>query len=148
MAGSASWVSASFFSCSSTAMRCSSAATCFLIGPSAFSRCSRSKARSRRDCAPCPPEAALSAAAAGGASRALRRADQSSRSPGCASIRPSRTSQICVARPDPEEHTSELQSLRHLVCRLLLEKKKKKRNTNKNKKKKEYKQIKIQKQNK
>src|SRR5438045_7773880 len=38
-----------------------------------------------------------------------------------------------VRRPDPatlersEEHTSELQSLRHLVCRLLLEKKKKKR---------------------
>src|SRR5262245_62730912 len=29
-----------------------------------------------------------------------------------------------------EEHTSELQSLRHLVCRLLLEKKKKKNNTN------------------
>src|ERR1035438_1863423 len=28
-----------------------------------------------------------------------------------------------------EEHTSELQSLRHLVCRLLLEKKKKKRTT-------------------
>src|ERR1039458_10652862 len=28
-----------------------------------------------------------------------------------------------------EEHTSELQSLRHLVCRLLLEKKKKKHNT-------------------
>src|SRR5215212_10492468 len=28
-----------------------------------------------------------------------------------------------------EEHTSELQSLRHLVCRLLLEKKKKKTNT-------------------
>src|SRR5437899_9524165 len=27
-----------------------------------------------------------------------------------------------------EEHTSELQSLRHLVCRLLLEKKKKKKN--------------------
>src|ERR1035441_10934900 len=27
-----------------------------------------------------------------------------------------------------EEHTSELQSLRHLVCRLLLEKKKQKRN--------------------
>src|SRR5437899_5781364 len=34
-----------------------------------------------------------------------------------------------------EEHTSELQSLRHLVCRLLLEKKKKK----KKQKKKEYK---------
>src|SRR5262245_65747353 len=31
-----------------------------------------------------------------------------------------------------EEHTSELQSLRHLVCRLLLEKKKKKKNKNKN----------------
>src|SRR5438045_7398058 len=29
-----------------------------------------------------------------------------------------------------EEHTSELQSLRHLVCRLLLEKKKKKDNEN------------------
>src|SRR5262245_64403145 len=29
-----------------------------------------------------------------------------------------------------EEHTSELQSLRHLVCRLLLEKKKKKQKTN------------------
>src|SRR5437899_9728046 len=42
------------------------------------------------------------------------------------------------ARPAPrsEEHTSELQSLRHLVCRLLLEKKKKKKThttTNKNK---------------
>src|SRR5205814_9291468 len=30
-----------------------------------------------------------------------------------------------------EEHTSELQSLRHLVCRLLLEKKKKKQKNNK-----------------
>src|SRR5262245_66067282 len=30
-----------------------------------------------------------------------------------------------------EEHTSELQSLRHLVCRLLLEKKKKKKRQNK-----------------
>src|SRR5262245_56689500 len=30
--------------------------------------------------------------------------------------------------PRSEEHTSELQSLRHLVCRLLLEKKKKKDN--------------------
>src|SRR5262245_64325276 len=30
-----------------------------------------------------------------------------------------------------EEHTSELQSLRHLVCRLLLEKKKKKNRTTK-----------------
>src|SRR5437899_8053068 len=31
-------------------------------------------------------------------------------------------------RERSEEHTSELQSLRHLVCRLLLEKKKKKKN--------------------
>src|SRR5205814_6167657 len=31
-----------------------------------------------------------------------------------------------VFSPRSEEHTSELQSLRHLVCRLLLEKKKKK----------------------
>src|SRR5258705_10124078 len=33
---------------------------------------------------------------------------------------------VSVLRPKPrsEEHTSELQSLRHLVCRLLLEKKK------------------------
>src|SRR5436853_7641814 len=30
-----------------------------------------------------------------------------------------------ATRPRSEEHTSELQSLRHLVCRLLLEKKKK-----------------------
>src|SRR5438045_9486986 len=33
-------------------------------------------------------------------------------------------------RPRSEEHTSELQSLRHLVCRLLLEKKKKTKNNN------------------
>src|SRR5438045_6958593 len=33
-----------------------------------------------------------------------------------------------------EEHTSELQSLRHLVCRLLLEKKKKKKEHNTSKK--------------
>src|SRR5436853_1924735 len=32
------------------------------------------------------------------------------------------------SRERSEEHTSELQSLRHLVCRLLLEKKKKKKN--------------------
>src|SRR5437899_9796327 len=34
-------------------------------------------------------------------------------------------------RPRSEEHTSELQSLRHLVCRLLLEKKKKNQTHNK-----------------
>src|SRR5262245_63330999 len=32
-------------------------------------------------------------------------------------------------RPRSEEHTSELQSLRHLVCRLLLEKKKQHKST-------------------
>src|SRR5258705_9544528 len=35
--------------------------------------------------------------------------------------------QICGEPRRSEEHTSELQSLRHLVCRLLLEKKKKKK---------------------
>src|SRR5437899_5319201 len=37
------------------------------------------------------------------------------------------------ARFRSEEHTSELQSLRHLVCRLLLEKKKKKKKIDKKK---------------
>src|SRR5437899_7174213 len=37
-------------------------------------------------------------------------------------------SPMFVTRGRSEEHTSELQSLRHLVCRLLLEKKKKKKN--------------------
>src|SRR5436853_3458161 len=37
----------------------------------------------------------------------------------------SRRSRACRRRARSEEHTSELQSLRHLVCRLLLEKKKK-----------------------
>src|SRR5438309_5500153 len=52
------------------------------------------------------------------------------------------------ARKRSEEHTSELQSQFHLVCRLLLEKKKKKNDTNKLKTKtyirnttKEYQQI-------
>src|SRR5262245_64264639 len=35
-----------------------------------------------------------------------------------------------ASRGRSEEHTSELQSLRHLVCRLLLEKKKKKQKNN------------------
>src|SRR5438045_7043438 len=38
-----------------------------------------------------------------------------------------------LRRRRSEEHTSELQSLRHLVCRLLLEKKKKKRKPHKTK---------------
>src|SRR5436853_6043256 len=45
----------------------------------------------------------------------------------------SRSCSRARSRPPPdgrsEEHTSELQSLRHLVCRLLLEKKKKRINT-------------------
>src|SRR5690625_6733866 len=36
-----------------------------------------------------------------------------------------------IVRPRSEEHTSELQSRGHLVCRLLLEKKKKKKQLNK-----------------
>src|SRR5947199_3339935 len=50
--------------------------------------------------------------------RLLRRARAAS--PGAARARRRR-------RARSEEHTSELQSLRHLVCRLLLEKKKKRR---------------------
>src|SRR5262245_65054923 len=48
--------------------------------------------------------------------------------------RPAATQAVKVAvkaSPRSEEHTSELQSLRHLVCRLLLEKKKKIDNKNK-----------------
>src|SRR5205814_10317994 len=38
--------------------------------------------------------------------------------------RPRRAARAPIAAVRSEEHTSELQSLRHLVCRLLLEKKK------------------------
>src|SRR5438045_6365776 len=61
------------------------------------------------------------------------------RAPGGSFIWPN-TSIVLSSTPDSfrsEEHTSELQSLRHLVCRLLLEKKKKKiikRTTEKTKK--------------
>src|SRR5205814_3671008 len=41
----------------------------------------------------------------------------------CSSGKPSEAA-CCSSRVRSEEHTSELQSLRHLVCRLLLEKKK------------------------
>src|SRR5262245_64952523 len=47
---------------------------------------------------------------------------------------------LAAERTRSEEHTSELQSLRHLVCRLLLEKKKKK-----NKQKKKYNKTKTNK---
>src|SRR5471030_3563788 len=43
--------------------------------------------------------------------------------------------------PRSEEHTSELQSLRHLVCRLLLEKKKTKPQTDRHQKKKTSRSI-------
>src|SRR5262245_64705363 len=48
--------------------------------------------------------------------------------------------------PRSEEHTSELQSLRHLVCRLLLEKKKKKKQKNTNRKHNTYNNESIRKQ--
>src|SRR2546422_6291420 len=54
-----------------------------------------------------------------------------SRSPIVASTHPQRSP--CFIKPAAwrsEEHTSELQSRLHLVCRLLLEKKKKRRNHN------------------
>src|SRR5262245_63461978 len=50
------------------------------------------------------------------AARAASRAGPPPRAPRCAPL------PACASRS--EEHTSELQSLRHLVCRLLLEKKK------------------------
>src|SRR5262245_64279732 len=52
-----------------------------------------------------------------------------SRTPGT-----SATDSPARVRRRSEEHTSELQSLRHLVCRLLLEKKKKKKKKTKSKK--------------
>src|SRR5262245_62991116 len=64
-----------------------------------------------------------------------RRADSAARRPRGAAAQ--RTAARRSPRRSPlepgrsEEHTSELQSLRHLVCRLLLEKKKKKNTTKK-----------------
>src|SRR5205814_9404793 len=67
---------------------------------------------------------------------ARRRSDRSTRRPASPARRPpSAPAPTCIARGcssrcrraaprRSEEHTSELQSLRHLVCRLLLEKKK------------------------
>src|SRR2546422_7600567 len=50
--------------------------------------------------------------------------------------RPCKSGSTCVRRNNPrrrsEEHTSELQSRLHLVCRLLLEKKKKKKRDKQN----------------
>src|SRR5690349_22328093 len=61
--------------------------------------------------------------------RAGRRLPSGARGPSRAS--PRRTTGRRAARPRSEEHTSELQSRRDLVCRLLLEKKKKKKKQNK-----------------
>src|SRR2546429_5874919 len=44
--------------------------------------------------------------------------------PSQGAIRPVTSSRLFFIRPRSEEHTSELQSRLHLVCRLLLEKKK------------------------
>src|SRR3989442_10871747 len=49
-------------------------------------------------------------------------------------IRPPRSRRAMPPAPRSEEHTSELQSRPHLVCRLLLEKKKKKRGEAQNRK--------------
>src|SRR5258706_11437578 len=72
----------------------------------------------RSDCeTPCPE------ARRGTRARFRRRAGSAASSAGCAPgwLRPSAR----PARTRSEEHTSELQSLTNLVCRLLLEKKKK-----------------------
>src|SRR5205823_13843417 len=79
-------------------------------------RSRRSKIRATRDAPPRSPSA--SAIAMG--RRTPSRTSSSSSAPGPSATR---------ARSGPrrsEEHTSELQSLAYLVCRLLLEKKKKK----------------------
>src|SRR5262245_62725535 len=55
--------------------------------------------------------------------RSFRTRYTRTRCSGCGS---SRNPRPPMRRARSEEHTSELQSLRHLVCRLLLEKKKKK----------------------
>src|SRR5262245_64288151 len=55
-----------------------------------------------------------------------RRRAPTDASSSCARARGSSTSRLWAESGRSEEHTSELQSLRHLVCRLLLEKKKQK----------------------
>src|SRR3989442_11769856 len=50
--------------------------------------------------------------------------------PAASEIQPSRASNVLPGSKRSEEHTSELQSRPHLVCRLLLEKKKKKHKVN------------------
>src|SRR5437899_7505131 len=57
----------------------------------------------------------------------FRSCGRNARSNGCCRHR---TACSSASSTRSEEHTSELQSLRHLVCRLLLEKKKKKKKVN------------------
>src|SRR5690625_6377921 len=76
-----------------------------------------------------------SASCCGGSAPTAEAAGPPGRRPPCASRRvirgtgpfesPSRQTALAVQRRRSEEHTSELQSRGHLVCRLLLEKKKK-----------------------
>src|SRR5690348_17725555 len=58
----------------------------------------------------------------------------SRKTPPCGDPRPALTSELMARATSDrsEEHTSELQSPVHLVCRLLLEKKKKKKKSNSN----------------
>src|SRR5689334_6621282 len=58
-----------------------------------------------------------------GSRRRFRRSSNSSRGHRTHCPRPRRSRRDCTALPRSEEHTSELQSQFHLVCRLLLEKK-------------------------
>src|SRR2546422_3009259 len=80
------------------------------------SRDTRGQAASRPCRTPRPPRRRASGPAGGSAPRPGRRAT--------ACDRPTRAVRRTAA-PRSEEHTSELQSRLHLVCRLLLEKKKK-----------------------
>src|SRR5439155_26095463 len=57
------------------------------------------------------------------------RSDDRARHPGAVSVRRSQGASGIRTDTRSEEHTSELQSRGHLVCRLLLEKKKKKKKT-------------------
>src|SRR5437899_7430834 len=71
-------------------------------------------------CSPRPPPSGRTARRSREASSGARTSGRKS-----SSSPPPRSRSTRVASPIPrsEEHTSELQSLRHLVCRLLLEKK-------------------------
>src|SRR5258708_10902981 len=79
----------------------------------------RSRRRGRRDCDPCPQSPAFR----GGDDRLLE-AGRPRALPEHQLRRTSGAAKLVFRRS--EEHTSELQSPDHLVCRLLLEKKKKK----------------------